>query len=79
MPLLQPAKLKIKTYIIIINPQDLNREVIKSEFAVIRIIELDFEMPRNKKSIINTVEGFITNFIEDLSFGIEERKVPFHL
>ena len=46
--------------------QDFKRDVIKSEHATIKIPELDFEIPANKKGTVNTIEGFIRNTIEDL-------------
>jgi len=45
---------------------DLNRECIKSEYAVIKIPSLSFEIPANKKGSINTIEGFISNTVKDL-------------
>jgi len=45
---------------------DFKRDVIKSEHATIKIPELDFEIPANKKGTINTIEGYVTNTIEDL-------------
>ena len=45
---------------------DFKRDVIKSEHATIKIPELDFEIPDNKKGTINTIEGYVTNTIEDL-------------
>jgi zinc finger protein len=46
----------------------INRSVVKSEFATIRIPELDFEIPpQTQKGSINTVEGFISNSIEGIS------------
>lgn len=42
--------------------QDLNREIIKSEHAVISIPELEFEIPSNKKGSVNTIEGLLQNW-----------------
>lgn len=40
--------------------KDLNRQVIKSETAVVQIPEVDFEIPaKNKKGEINTIEGIL--------------------
>jgi zinc finger protein len=46
----------------------LNRSCVKSEFATIKIPELEFEIPpQTQKGSINTVEGFMTNAIDGLS------------
>jgi len=53
---------------------DLSREVVKSEWASIRIPELDFEIPCSKKGSLNTIEGFLRQSIEEISFLQEERQ-----
>ena len=54
----------------------MNRSVVKSEYATIRIPELDLEMPPiTQKGSINTVEGFLQKTIEGLSEKQEERKL----
>lgn len=46
----------------------INRSVVKSEFATIRIPELDFEIPpQTQKGSINTIEGFFAKSIEGIS------------
>lgn len=53
----------------VVNADGLNRSVVKSEFATIRIPELDFEIPpQTQKGSIKTVEGYLLSAIE----GIEE-------
>ena len=53
----------------------LNRSVVKSEFATIRIPELDFEIPpQTQKGSIKTVEGFLLSTIEGISEMQEERR-----
>lgn len=53
----------------------MNRSVVKSEYATIRIPELDLEIPpQTQKGTINTVEGFINKTIEGLSELQEERR-----
>lgn len=48
--------------------QALNRSIVKSEYAAIRIPELDFEIPpQTQKGSINTVEGFLARSIDGLS------------
>ena len=46
----------------------MNRSIVKSEYATIRIPELDFEIPpQTQKGSINTVEGFLQKSVEGLS------------
>jgi zinc finger protein len=52
---------QVQTNSALIALQDLNRECIKSEHATIKIPELEFEIPSNKKASVNTIEGFINN------------------
>ena len=42
---------------------DLKRDLVKSEWAVVRLEEIDFEIPvsKNKKGEITTVEGIFLN------------------
>ena len=57
------------------NPKALNRSVVKSEFATIRIPELDFEIPpQTQKGKVNTIEGFLMSSIEGISELQEERR-----
>ena len=56
-------------------PKDLDRDVVKSEHAVLRIPELDFEIPATaKKGSLNTIEGLLQNIIDGLEQDQEERK-----
>jgi len=49
------------------NEKDLNRQIVKSDSAVITIPELDFEIPSTtQKGTLNTLEGIIDRAIEDL-------------
>ena len=58
-----------KYQLTIVDQEGLNRSVVKSEFATIRIPELDFEIPpQTQKGSIKTVEGYLLASIE----GIEE-------
>jgi zinc finger protein len=43
----------------IMNKDDLNRDVIRSEFAKITFEELDFEIPTAGKAEITTIEGLL--------------------
>ena len=55
--------------------QALNRSIVKSEYATIRIPELDFEIPpQTQKGSINTVEGFLARAADGLAELQEERR-----
>ncbi|CAG8660268.1 8360_t:CDS:2 [Racocetra fulgida] len=58
------------------NKDDLNRQLVKSESASIKLRELDLEIPATtKRGRLTTVEGVITSIIEDLSSGQPDRKL----
>jgi len=53
----------------------LNRSVVKSEFATIRIPELGFEIPPiTQKGVINTIEGIFDKAIDGLDLMQVERR-----
>lgn len=53
----------------------MDRQVVKSEYATIKIPALDLEIPpQTQKGTINTVEGFLQKTIEGLSTNQEERR-----
>ncbi|KAH6623033.1 ZPR1 zinc-finger domain-containing protein [Chaetomium tenue] len=52
---------------------DFERQVIKSDTAVVKFIELDVEVPAGKGQLSN-VEGLLRTIIDDLEFGQEKRK-----
>ncbi|KAI9311912.1 ZPR1 zinc-finger domain-containing protein [Dichotomocladium elegans] len=55
--------------------EDLNRQLVKSDFASIKFEELDLEIPPNRRrGLLTTVEGLIGNAIEDLEAGQPVRK-----
>lgn len=55
---------------------DLNRQVVKSEHATIKIPSLEFEIPPStQKGVLNTIEGFIRKAKDDLEHNQEQRKV----
>ena len=59
----------------VVDQEGLNRSIVKSEFATIKIPELDFEIPpQTQKGSIKTVEGFLRNTIEGISELQEERR-----
>jgi len=55
-------------YKLVVADQDaLNRSVVKSEFATIKIPDLDFEIPpQTQKGSIKTVEGYLLSTIEGI-------------
>ena len=54
--------------------KDLDRQIIKSDSACVRIPELDFEIPSTtQKGEINTIEGFLRNAAKNLSMYQDER------
>lgn len=63
----------------VVNPKDLDREIIRTEHASIKIPELELEIPANmdRKGEINTLEGIINQFIDSLQEAQPLRKVFF--
>ncbi|KAJ3124173.1 hypothetical protein HK098_001347 [Nowakowskiella sp. JEL0407] len=56
--------------------EDLNRQIIKSESATVKFIELDFEIPSStEKGSLSPVEGLISRAIEGLSQEQPVRKI----
>ncbi|EDO19188.1 hypothetical protein Kpol_1050p45 [Vanderwaltozyma polyspora DSM 70294] len=55
------------------NREDFDRQVIKSESANCKFVELDIEIPP-KRGQLTTVEGLLTEMIDDLSSDQESRK-----
>jgi len=54
----------------------LNRDVVKSEHCALKIAELDFEIPAARtKGSLNTIEGLLSNTIDDLSMYQDARRV----
>lgn len=54
-------------------PEDFNRQVVKSDTATVKFIELDLEIPAGKGQLSN-VEGLLTTVVDDLEMGQEARK-----
>lgn len=68
----------MKITCLITDKKDLNRQIVRTEFASLQIPELDLELPANmKKSHLSTIEGVLRNTILDLSEGQEHRKTDF--
>lgn len=55
------------------NKDDFNRQVVKSETAICKFIELDIEIPP-KRGQLTTVEGLLSEMIDDLQSDQEMRK-----
>lgn len=53
--------------------QDLGRQVIKSDTATVKFIELDLEIPSGRGQLTN-VEGLLSTVLDDLELGQETRK-----
>ncbi len=71
----QIADFGVKYELKVINAVHMNRNVVKSEHATIRIPELDLEIPsQTQKGTVNTVEGFLQKTIEGLNDLQEERR-----
>ncbi|KAK7419171.1 nucleolar zinc-finger protein [Neonectria punicea] len=56
------------------NLADFSRQVIKSDTATVKFIELDLEIPAGRGQLTN-VEGLLSTVMEDLELGQEARKV----
>ncbi|KAK3293222.1 ZPR1 zinc-finger domain-containing protein [Chaetomium fimeti] len=52
---------------------DFERQVIKSDTATVKFIEMDVEVPAGKGQLSN-VEGLLTTILDDLEFAQEKRK-----
>lgn len=56
--------------------KDLNRQIVKSEFATVRFEELDFEIPPNsQRGVLSTVDGLLDRAIDGLNQQQEKRLV----
>jgi zinc finger protein len=61
----------IKLELSVHDEKDLNRQIVKSDAATLRIPEIDFEIPANtQKGTLNTLEGILMRAIE----GLEEQQ-----
>ncbi|KAI8879516.1 zf-ZPR1-domain-containing protein [Backusella circina FSU 941] len=57
------------------NKEDLNRQLVKSDYCSVKFEELDVEIPaNNNRGLLTTVEGLIDNAIDDLSTAQPIRK-----
>ena len=65
----------VKYVLKVVDEDGMNRSIVKSEFAVIRIPELDLEIPaQTQKGSIKTVEGFLLKTIEGLGEMQDQRR-----
>ncbi|CAN0260409.1 unnamed protein product, partial [Laminaria digitata] len=48
------------------NAEDLNRQVIKSDFATVKFVEVEFEIPPQSRGEVTTVEGLLRTSAERL-------------
>ncbi|KAI9249992.1 ZPR1 zinc-finger domain-containing protein [Sporodiniella umbellata] len=56
--------------------EDLNRQLVKSDYCAVKFLELDMEIPANNdRGLLTTVEGLVGNAIEDLEAGQPVRKI----
>ncbi|KAG2218509.1 hypothetical protein INT45_004111 [Circinella minor] len=56
-------------------PEDLDRQLVKSDFASVKFEELDLEIPPSRqRGLLTTIEGLVGNAIEDLAVGQPVRK-----
>lgn len=55
------------------NKEDFARQVVKSDTAIVKFLELDIEVPAGRGQLTN-VEGLLTMIMEDLASGQEQRK-----
>lgn len=53
---------------------DLNRQLVKTDTAVVKIPEIDFEIPA-QHGRLTTIEGLLSTVMDDLSSGQPVRKV----
>ena len=60
----------------VLYPRDMNRQVVKSEYATITIPELELELPpQTQKGVLNTVEGLLVQTIDHLQLEQPVRRV----
>ncbi|KAL7311330.1 nucleolar zinc-finger protein [Mucor circinelloides] len=55
--------------------EDMNRQLVKSDYCSVKFEELDLEVPaNNNRGLLTTVEGLVDNVIDDLAAGQPLRK-----
>lgn len=69
------AEKGVKLTCIVTDKKDLNRQLVRTEFASLSIPELELELPASmKKSYLTTIEGVLRGTADDLKSGQEHRK-----
>lgn len=72
------AEIKVKAIkfkLLVKEPSDLNRRIVKSDYSAVRIEELDFEIPaKSQKGEVTTVEGVIDRVVTGLNQDQEQRR-----
>lgn len=72
------AEIKVKAIkfkLLVKEPSDLNRRIVKSDYSAVRIEELDFEIPaKSQKGEVTTVEGVIDRVVAGLNQDQELRR-----
>lgn len=70
---IKPKGIKFK--LLVKEPADLNRRIVKSDYSAVRIEEVDFEIPaKSQKGEVTTVEGIISRVVTGLSQDQEKRR-----
>ena len=72
------AEKGMKITCLITDKKDLNRQIVRTEFASLQIPELELELPASmRKSYLSTIESVFRSTILDLSEGQENRNTDF--
>lgn len=58
----------------VLDKSDVQRDIVRSEYATIKIPQLDFEIPPSKKGQVTTIEGIMQKTVEELSLYQDERR-----
>lgn len=61
-------------YLTVTSKEDLERDIVRGEWATTYIPELDLTIPCTRKGYMSTLEGFMTSFRDDLQLGQIERR-----
>lgn len=70
------AEKGVKITLKVTGPELLSREIVKSEWAVIRIPEIEFEIPAtSQKAYFSTVEGVLEKAYDELTWLQPERRI----
>jgi len=64
----------VKIELTVNKKEDLERDIVRSNHAVLNIPELQLEIPASGKGYLSTLEGFMTTFKEDLELNQDYRR-----